>query len=219
MFLGHFAVAFAAKRVAPKANLGTAILAATLLDVLWSLFLIAGLEIVKIVPGNTPVTPFRFVSYPFSHSLTMAVLWAAVFMAIYAWRTGARRPAVWLGLLVVSHWFLDFLVHQPDLQLFPEIDVYVGLALWESLTATLIIEALIFVAGLWLYVSSTDAVNRTGAWALWLLVALLVVIYAGSIVSPPPHNVSTIVAANLIGTAITVAWGYWIDRHRKATVA
>ncbi len=40
MFIGHFGVALAAKKVAPRASLGILILAAQFLDFLWPLFLL-----------------------------------------------------------------------------------------------------------------------------------------------------------------------------------
>lgn len=67
MFLGHYAVALSAKRFAPKTSLGTLFLAAQLFDLLWPLFLLSGLEHLRIEPGNTVVTPIDFYDYPFSH--------------------------------------------------------------------------------------------------------------------------------------------------------
>lgn len=218
MFIGHFAVAFGVKRVVPEVNLGTAIIAATFVDVLWPLFIIAGVEFVKIVPGNMAFSPLRFPSYPFSHSLTMVILWGGLFAAAYVWGGGSRRAAAWLGLVVVSHWFLDLLVHEPDLQLFPELDIYVGLGLWNSVGATLTVEGVLFVAGLALYLSATRARDRAGSWGLWGLVALLVASYFGSAFGPPPPSVAAIVIAGLVGTLITAVWAYWADRHREAII-
>ena len=218
MFIGHFAVAFGVKRAVPEVKLGTTILAATFLDVLWPIFVAAGIEVVKIVPGATEFTPLRFVSYPFSHSLAMAVLWSGVFALAYWSRGGTPRAAAWLGLVVVSHWFLDWIVHEPDLQLFPEIDIYVGLGLWNSVPATVIAESLLFFGGLALYLAATRPRDRVGIWSLAGLVALLLLSYLGAVFGPPPHNVTTIVIAALVGTAISVAWGYWVDRHREPVV-
>ena len=51
MFIGHFGVGLAAKKAAPKASLGTLFLASQFIDLLWPLFLIFGIEQVKIDPG------------------------------------------------------------------------------------------------------------------------------------------------------------------------
>lgn len=215
MFIGHFGVAFAAKRVVPEVKLGTAILAATFLDLLWPFFVAAGIEVVKIVPGNMEFSPLRFVSYPFSHSLVMTLLWGGLFALAYVVLGGSRRAAFWMGLLVVSHWFLDLIVHEPDLQLFPELDIYVGLGLWDSIGGTLLVEGGLFVVGVWLYLSATRARDAAGVWGLWGLVLLLVVSYVGVVIGPPPHNVSTIVITAIVGIAVSVIWAYWLERHRE----
>jgi len=44
MFIGHFAVGFAAKKVAPRASLGALMAAPIFLDLLWPIFLLIGLE-------------------------------------------------------------------------------------------------------------------------------------------------------------------------------
>jgi hypothetical protein len=76
MFLGHFGVAMAAKRVAPRPSLGTLLLAAMLVDAIWPVMLLAGWEKVEIVPGITAASPLRFVSYPWTHSLVAGCAWA-----------------------------------------------------------------------------------------------------------------------------------------------
>ncbi len=219
MFIGHFAVAFAVKRAAPEVKLGTAILAATWLDVVWPLLVAMGLEVVAIRPGATAFTPFRFISYPYSHSLVAAIAWAALFAWSYRRLGGSLRAAAWLALLVVSHWFLDLIVHPPDLQLVPEVDIYVGWGLWNSVVGTLLVEGAMFAAGLWLYWSATRARDAIGTWGLWGLVALLLASYAAAAFGPPPSTIMTIVIADIVGTAAALAWAYWVDRHREPTVA
>ena len=69
MFIGHFAVAFAGKKVAPKVSLGVLFLAAQFLDVLWPVFVLLGAEHFRIISGITKVSPFDFYDFPISHSL------------------------------------------------------------------------------------------------------------------------------------------------------
>ena len=83
MFIGHFAVAFAAKKIEPRVSLGTTFAAAQLADVVWPVFVLAGIERVTIAPGDTAVTPLRFESYPCTHSLVAAVLWGAAFGGLH----------------------------------------------------------------------------------------------------------------------------------------
>ena len=215
MFIGHFGVGFGAKAAAPKVSLGTLFLAAQFVDLLWPTFLLLGVEQVRIEPGITAVTPLNFVSYPISHSLLAVLGWGLLVGVIYYIVRRERLGAVVLGLAVLSHWVLDAVVHRPDLPLVPGGTYLVGLGLWSSLTATLLVEGTIFAVGLWLYVRSTRAVDPVGRWALWGLVAFLVTIYVANLFGTPPPSVT---ALAWVGQAqwLLVAWGYWVDRHRRA---
>jgi membrane-bound metal-dependent hydrolase YbcI (DUF457 family) len=214
MFLGHFGLAFAAKRVAPGASLGTTIVAAQALDLAWPVLVLAGVERVEIAPGITRVTPLDFVHYPYTHSLVAAVAWAALVAGIYMVVRGNARAAAWVAALVASHWFLDWVVHRPDLLLYPGEAGAHGLGLWNSLGATLAIELALFAGGVALYVASTRALDRAGRWALVGLVAFLALVYAASVAGPPPPSPQA-VAWSGVAMWLLVAWGYWIDRHRR----
>ena len=213
MFIGHFGVAFAAKRAAPRLSLGTAFLAAQFLDLLWPSFLLLGMESVRIAPGATAVTPLVFDHYPISHSLLGAAGWGLALGVIYALMRGNAARAVLVGALVVSHWVLDAVVHVPDLPLMPGGDTMVGLGLWQSRAATLAVEIPIFAAGIWLYMKSTRAVDKAGQYGFVALVAFLAVIHAGNLFGPPPPGVTAIA---WVGQAqwLLVAWAYWVDTHR-----
>jgi hypothetical protein len=119
LFLGHFALAFAAKKADPEVSLGTYFLAAQLPDMLWPCFVLAGVEQVSIAPGDTAFTPLRFDSYPFSHSLLAVALWASVMAGLHYLSKHRARAAALIGLLVLSHWILDYVSHRPDMPLFP----------------------------------------------------------------------------------------------------
>ncbi|MEJ5992674.1 hypothetical protein WG902_21975 [Ramlibacter sp. PS3R-8] len=218
MFIGHFAVGFAAKRIAPRLSLGTAFMAAQFIDLLWPTLLLLGLESVRIAPGATAVTPFVFEHYPFSHSLVAVLGWAVLLgVGVGAARRSARVGGV-VAALVLSHWFLDAIVHAPDLPLAPGFETLVGFGLWNSLSATLAVEVPLFAIGVWLYASSTRATDRTGRFALIGLVAFLAVIYVGNLFGPPPSSVRDIA---VLGHAqwLLVLWGYWVDAHRRAVEA
>ena len=162
MFLGHFAAGLAAKKLTPYTSLGTLLLSAQLLDLIWPTLLLLGHERVRIAPGTTAVTPLDFVSYPWSHSLAMAVVWALLFSGVYALiRRYPRGAAVALGL-VLSHWVLDVVTHRADLPLIPFGGPVVGLGLWHSMPATVAVEALMFTLGLYLYKANTEPVDKIG---------------------------------------------------------
>src|SRR5918999_1339466 len=142
MFIGHFALGFAAKRAAPRTNLATLFAAAQLPDLVWPVLVAAGVERVEIAPGHTAFTPLDFVSYPYSHSLVFVALWALAVAVLYRLRMRSTRACVVLALLVLSHWLLDFVTHAPDLPLVPGGPRY-GLGLWNSVPLTIALEALL----------------------------------------------------------------------------
>ena len=215
MYIGHFAVGVGAKRFAPAASLGTLFLACQFADLLWPLLVIAGIEQVAVRPGATVVTPLKFISYPFSHSLMAGFVWGLLFAWAYVWLRRSRPSVgVVLAFVVVSHWVLDALSHAPDMPVLIGGSLRVGLGLWNSYVATVLVEGLLFVAGLAIYVRSTTAVDRTGSVALWTLAAFLVIIYAANLAGPPPPS-GMAAAWSALAMWLLVAWGYWIDRHRR----
>lgn len=213
MFIGHFGVGFGAKKAAPQLSLGTLILAAELVDFLFPVFTLLGLEALRLDPGNTRVAPFDFYRYPFTHSLATGIGWGVLLaLGVYAFRRTARGAAV-AGLLVVSHWVLDWITHAPDMPLWPG-GPKVGLGLWNSVAGTVLVEGAVFTLGVGLYLSATRARDRVGSWALWSLVGFLVLLYAANLASPPPPNVESFAWVGLAAW-LFVPWGYWIDRHRE----
>ena len=213
MFIGHFGIAFAARRCTQQISLGTAFLAAQFLDLLWPTLLLVGVESVRIEPGATEVTPLVFEHYPISHSLLMAGVWALAVAAGYAALRRSLAGSIVVALLVVSHWMLDALVHAPDLPFAPGVDAFAGLGLWNSRAATLLAEVPMFVIGVWLYARGTQARDRIGRFGLLGLVAFLALIHAGNLYGPPPPSVAAIA---WVGQAqwLLVLWAFWIDRHR-----
>ena len=215
MFIGHFGVGFAAKKVVKKTSLGTLFLASQFVDLLWPILLILGIEKVEINPVNTGLTPLNFVYYPFSHSLLAAIVWAFIFGLIYYLIKKDLRSAIWCGLLVPSHWILDLIVHRPDLPLWPgHGSPMFGLGLWSSIYGTIIIEVGIFLVGVYLYSKTTEPKNKTGSISLWILVIFLLLVYFMNIFGPLPNSIDSIGYVGL-SQFILIAWGYWIDKNRQ----
>ena len=218
MFIGHFAVAFAAKKAAPKVSLGTLVLAAAFLDVVWPVLVLAGIERFRIVPGITAINPFDFTYFPWSHSLLMTAVWSgACALAYFAWSRD-RAGAIWVGVVVASHWVLDFVSHLADMPLYPGGAEKLGLGLWRSLPATFAVEGTLFAAGVALYVRATRSKDRIGSVAWWAYVALLLALYIpGPWASRPPSE-SAVAIFGIIALLIFGPWAYWIDRHRESAV-
>jgi hypothetical protein len=216
VFVGHFALGLAAKRVTPRVSLAVLFAAAEFADLVWPFLLAVGLEQVRIQPGNTAFTPLEFVSYPYSHSLLLLVVWGAAFGFAYrliAHRNG-RTVAVIAGL-VVSHWVLDVLTHRPDMPLYPG-GPKLGLGLWNSIPATVTIELLMYAAGVWIYLRATRARDRIGRWGFGSLAVFLVVAYAANIVGGAPPSVTALAITAFAGSVLILVWSWWADRHREA---
>ena len=215
MFIGHFGVGFAAKKVAPKPSLATFFFASQFIDLLWPILLLLGIEHVEIDPGNTVVTPLNFIDYPFSHSLVGVLFWGIIVGGIYYALKQDKRNAIVVGLLVLSHWILDLFVHRPDLLLVPGGATHVGFGIWNSMIGTLLLEGLIFGGGLFYYLKVTRAKNKVGSWSLWSLVVFLVAIYLSNVFGPPPPNVDVIPYMGL-AMWLLIPWAMWIDRNRES---
>jgi len=213
MFIGHFGVGFGAKTLAPRVSLGTLFLASQFVDLLWPVLLLTGIETVAIEPGITKLTPLDFVSYPISHSLLMAVVWGGLFGVLYWLVKRKIKDALVLGLCVVSHWVLDLMVHRPDLPLYPGKSPRLGLGLWNLPAVALLLEGSVFVAGIIMYLRVTKAENRAGSLGLLLLVGVLMLIYLGNILGPPPPSIKAIAWAGQLQW-LFVIWAYWVDRNR-----
>jgi hypothetical protein len=215
MFIGHFALGFAAKRAAPRLSLAALFAAVALADIIWPVLVGLGVEQVRIDPGNTAFTPLDFVSYPYSHSLVFLCLWGVVFGLICARIIHDRRVVPLAAALVVSHWVLDWITHRPDMPLYPG-SVKLGLGLWNSVPATIAVEALMFAAGVWAYARGTRPRDPVGRWAFVAFVGLLLISYVAGIGSPPP-SVRALIATAIVGTAVITLWAWWFDHHRTVT--
>jgi len=215
MLIGHFAVGLGLKRMAPRVSLGVLVATTAWADILWTVFLLLGWEHVRISAGDTRWTPLDLYDYPWSHSLLMLVVWAAVLALLYgAWSNDAVGSWA-VGIGVLSHWVLDFVTHRPDMPLIPGGPKF-GLGLWNSIAGTLVAELLLFLGGVWLYESSTRARDRIGRWGFRAYVLVLLTLYLGDRFSPPPENVREIAWTGLIATAVLVGWAWWFDRHRTS---
>ena len=220
MFIGHYGMALALKRVEPKLSLGTLFLATQLVDLAWGATILLGWEQVRIHPGWAAASPLQFVSYPITHSLLATGLWAAAAaIAWYTWPTRDTsrhgRAALVVGVAVASHWFLDAVVHLPDLPLAGDDARKFGLGLWNSIPLTLTVELGLLGLGLALYLrggSRNHPVRR--AWIVGFA-AVLAAAYIATTLGPPPPSVPALGIGAMILIAALAALGGWIDRGRS----
>jgi hypothetical protein len=222
MFIGHYGVALAAKRVTPRTSLGALFVAVQLLDVVFGLLVLAGVEKLRIVPGFTRVNPYDLYFMPYSHSLAGAVLWAALgalgfglLVKTVKNKRGRVLAALVVGLAVLSHFVLDFPVHTPDLPLgFEATSPKVGLGLWNQVDVTLALELGLLVAGGALYAGVT--VPRAGKEMATRVVAVILVALAiATPFLPPPEGAAMFGVEALAGYAVLALAAEWMDRSRQ----
>ena len=197
-------------------SLGTLFVGCQLLDFIWPVLVLTGVERVSVDHTATAFMPFDFEHYPWSHSLGMTLVWSLIAFIIIKQLTKDLRAALSMALVVSSHWVLDFLTHRPDVPLWftgPKL----GLGLWNSVPATVITELVLFGAGIALYLSVAKGTGPKAAAILWSLVAFLLIAYLGSGFGPKPAvgTPPAAIAGPALAMWLIVAWGYWADRHRS----
>lgn len=213
MLVGHHAVGFAAKRLAPQVSLGTLQMAATFPDLLVFTFQLFGLEHARNTPGTTAFSALDAYDVAVSHSLVTDIVWSGVFAAIYFWWRRDTRGAWVLSVVVFSHWLLDFVSHRPEIPLAPGIDRCVGLGLWNSIPATFAVEGALWVFGIAVYLRTISGITTRGAYGLAAFIGVLTLAWISMPFAPQPPGdftpVRLLILLAVFGTLITMA--NWID--------
>ncbi|MBY0421624.1 MAG: hypothetical protein K2Q06_04915 [Parvularculaceae bacterium] len=219
MFVGHYGPSFGG-RAAAAAPLWLFFVAAQFLDYLWGVFILLGVERMRIVDGFLPMSPFDLFYMPWTHSLVMAVVWSAVFAGLARFALGVRSSGalLLLALAVFSHWVLDLLVHAPDLALWPTDDApKLGLAAWRDPALTLLLEFGVLFAGFALYMGATRARGVAGRIGPFVLLLILIGLFAYNHYAPVPPN-SAVAAGSALAAYTVLAVLAWLlcDRLRTA---
>lgn len=214
MFVGHLApaIAVASRKEAP--SLALLCIGGQLVDIGFFLFVLSGIEHMRLVPGITKMMPLDLYDMPYTHSLLGTALFALGFgVAVAAsisqphrWRAG-----VLAALVVLSHWFLDVLVHRPDMTVFGR-DKAFGLGLWNHPAVEMVLELGLLVAAVWLYDRRTRPLRpRSGLatrQAHWLFLGLMIGMQMINWFGPPPTTVlqTALLALLAFGSAALAAW-------------
>jgi len=212
MFVGHLAVALAARKAEPSLPLGASVAAAFGVDLLWPVLLLTGIEVVRVSPHDTAFTGLAFESYPWSHSLLMVLVWSVLAGLVAKGLLGSTRNAVIVGALVTSHWVLDAVTHRPDLPLWPG-GPLVGLGLWGSVPATIAVEGALLVIGIFFYMQTTSPKDRIGSLGFYGLVLLCAAMWISQPWAPPPPSATAVALGSLV-LWLFVPWSQWVDNHR-----
>lgn len=186
MFIGHFAPALIAATHRKAPGLGTLFVAGQLVDYGFFSLALAGIENFRITPGITKMVPLDLYDMPYTHSLLGSAVWAAAF-ALLIWAvTRNRSGAIIAGVVVLSHWFLDLLVHRPDLTLIgtpPKL----GFGLWNHPLIAMPLEITLIAAALIFYLTKTRAIAARSTIAAAVLALVMLAVQAINWFGPPPQ--------------------------------
>jgi hypothetical protein len=219
MFIGHYGVSFAIKRAAPNVSLGALFVAVQALDLIFAVDVMDGLEKMRLIPHFTAYNSYDLYWMPWSHSLFAAVLWSVLAAASW-WAFTGKSPArlsasVVVGVVVLSHWLLDFPVHTRDLQLWPWNETRVGLGLWNHRSAALAAELLVLLLGVAVYVRARPAPTRAGRLATWGFIGALGLIALATPFLPDPPSTNSWAVQALLAYLLLALLAAGVERARR----
>jgi hypothetical protein len=213
MFVGHYGVSFAVKRMTPRTSLGVLFLAVQLLDVLFAIFVLLGIEKLRIVPGFTQYNAYDLYYMPYTHSLVAALGWSALTWVLVR-VAGGRDAAPWIAAAVFSHFILDVPMHTPDMPIIGNDSPKIGLSLWQHRDLALAAELLTLGAGMWTWRRATN-LNR---WSVGRTVSFGALLFALTLATPflpPPADGAQFAWQALFGYFALAAVAGWLDRGSR----
>jgi hypothetical protein len=220
MFIGHFGVGLALKRADKTLSLGLLFIAVQLSDLIYGVTLLTGAEKISIIAGANPLTSVEYIFFPYSHSLVATLLWAglvALIFIIAPFKSSLRKSktAMVMGTAVLSHFILDAIVHNPDLDLLGNGAYKIGLGLWNYPFASYLVEALLMITGLWIYLRTTKSIAFSGKYGLPILSVILLTLNAVNTFGPPITSTEYFAITMLTVYLATIAAAFWLDRKRS----
>ena len=215
MFVGHYGVSFAVKSFEKRIPLWLLFVAVQFVDVLWAIFVLTGIEKVRITPGITATNHLDLYYMPYTHSLVAALLWSGVvFIGYKAARRGALYTAFLVAAAVFSHWVLDLIVHRPDLPLYD--DTYkLGFGLWNYPALALALEASLLFGGIFLYLRATEAVSPAGKFGMLVFGIVLLIVQGIVFFGAPPPSPSAAALTALLSYIVLAGVAYWLEKKRQ----
>jgi hypothetical protein len=213
MLIGHYSAAFVAKRIEPRLPLWSLLLAAQIVDVFWALFILTGVEKASLDP-SLPSNPLVLTSMPYSHSLGATFIWGfvALLVGMLSMHGGMRRLAfgIVLAATVMSHWFLDLIVHRPDLPLWGE-EAKMGLGLWNWPIPAVALEVALVAASIAWMVRSRTLHSGQLRKRVVILGGILLVAQIVSILGLTPPTIGPVAIAGLVTFLSVAALGWWVE--------
>lgn len=217
MFVGHYAASLALKRFEKRVSLGVLFLAVQFVDIVFFPLVLLGIERLNIVENFTQSTHFELEYMPFTHSLVAFLIWASLAYAFFRWViVKSNSVAIVVALAVMSHWLLDVVVHTPDMPVWSDASLKLGLGLWNNAVATYLLEAALLVAGLCLYLRSTSATSKTGKYGMGVFVVVLLLVNIVNIFGPLQGDSKVVLAVTAVAAYLLfAAVAFWLDPKRS----
>ena len=180
MLAGHYAAAFALKAARPVVPLWALFIAVQAVDIVFFVFAVAGVETLRVVPGERGPLAMDLVRIPYTHSLALNLAYAAAVVALGSQRR-QRSAGVVLAAALLSHWVFDLVVHIHDLPLTWTGTDTVGLGLWRRPLLALAVEiGLVLLAYVTLRRQLPAPAQRAGDVTAAVLVAMQLFYVFGS---------------------------------------
>jgi hypothetical protein len=218
MFVGHYSVSFALNNRRDRIPLWVLFIAVQLVDILWAIFILLGIEKVRIVPGITATSPLDLYYMPYTHSLLGAIGWSGVAFVSYRLAAGSKASnssALIVALAVFSHWILDLIVHRPDLSIYGD-TLKVGLGLWDYKYLAFVLEMSILVVGIMLYVKRNKGISRGRRYGMLTFGSFMILIQSmGTFMGRPISSDRTIATTNLVLYILFAGVAFLLERQRK----
>jgi hypothetical protein len=217
MFMGHYGPSFALRRSAARVSLGWLFVAAQLLDYVWAILVLLGVEQAQVVPWLS-ASRLDLYYMPYSHGLEGALAWSLLAGVVALWVVRGSEherisAAMVVGLTVFSHWILDAIVHRPDLGLLGDARK-IGLSVYDHPVATFLMEAALLVGGAVVYARETRLRGRGRDTRLVAFIVILVVVNLVATFGPPPPSVRVAALFNLTVYTLAALAAFVIDRGR-----
>ncbi len=222
MFIGHYAAGIALKKIDSEASLGWLFIAVQLVDIIFFPLVLMGVEHFRIVPHYTAATHFELYDMPYTHSLAASFVWAGLTYAAFRFLpiqrvTDKSKTALVMAVAVLSHWFLDLIVHTPDLPLLGNDSLKLGLGLWNHAVAAYLLEAVLLLTAVFWYLRHTTACTFAGKYGMVVLAAVLLIVNAVNMFGPLLNNSVAALSLTALGLyAVFAAAAFWLDTQRQS---
>jgi hypothetical protein len=184
-------------------------------DILFFPFVLLGIERLTIIPNYTESTHFKLEYMPYTHSLLASFIWAALTYYVFKTFTKKNSVALVMAVAVVSHWFMDLIVHTPDLPLWSDSSPKLGFGLWNHVVVSYVLEGALLFSGVWLYLQGTKAKTTGGKYGMIVFAVVLLIANSLNLLGPPPGDSKVVLAlTGISGYFVFALVAFWLDRKR-----